>query len=430
MNQDRHSISPMSLEQKITKATKTQETHLRFLRCLLLISVFAFCILHFAFSLRAQPPAQTENRFLFIINTSSAMRRMTNGIQEAVLGLLQSQMQGQMRDGDTFGIWTYDDQLHANSGVQVWSKTNQAAILGNVSNWLADRPYQKKPRLEKVLPVALQIVARSRVVTLIFIFDGSETMQGTGFDQDINALQKDLGPRMRADRIPFVTVLAARDGKFFDYRVRTPASISLPQTAGFFPPAQTNTVATVAATNVPPPVVAATNVPPPVVVPKPPETRRPEIVLRPTSPPRTNPPPAGVSAPPAQSAPEKTEAVLQPAPMPVQTPSNAVVAPNPNLNPNPNPTTPPIVAQEPLPPVKPVAKADSPLPAVSPESLPPQPAPPPVATAVVTPSSADHLALLVIASSLLIIAGVLLVFLIRRSRTPPSLISQSMDRPQ
>jgi len=46
------------------------------------------------------------------------------------------------------------------------------------------------------------------------------------------------------------------------------------------------------------------------------------------------------------------------------------------------------------------------------------------------PSSTDHLALLVIAFSLLTIAAVLVIFLIRRSRTPPSLISQSMNRPQ
>ena len=61
-------------------------------------------------------------------------------------------------------------------------------------------------------------------------------MQGRGFDKDINALQKETGRQMRADNIPFVTVLAARDGKFFDYRVRTPASVSLPLTAEFFPP--------------------------------------------------------------------------------------------------------------------------------------------------------------------------------------------------
>jgi hypothetical protein len=444
MNRDRHRLRAMNFEQKITKATKTDSVgFLCFLRFLLMNSVLSFIIYTLSFPLCAQPLPQAENRFLFIINTSSAMRPMTNGIQEAVLGLIRSQMQGQLRDGDTFGIWTYDSQLHPDFAMQVWSSQNQGPILQTVSNWLAERPYQNSPHLEKVLPAARRITAVSRVVTLIFIFDGSETMQGTGFDKDINALHQEIGRQMRADHIPFVTVLAAHDGKFFDYRVRTPASISLPQTANFFPPAQTNAVAAVAA-------VAATNAPPPVVAAKPPEPRHLEIVLKPTPLPKTNPPPVAVSAPVAQSAPEKTVAVLQPAstavqpaPKPVQTATNIVVAPTPNLNPNPNPNlnssahpeTPPAAAPSSNPQSamggRTSANPQSPSPAAPPEtSPPPHPAPLAVPTAVALPSSADHLALLVIAFSLVTIAVVLVLLLIRRSRTPPSLISQSMDRPR
>jgi hypothetical protein len=290
--EEEHQITAMNFEQKITKATKAESTPiagfpgsaavpsatpgaspaesarpafppfgehaphafagprektlLRCLRCLLLTSFFAFFFLHSLLSSSAQIPPQAGNRFLFIINTSSAMRLMTNGIQEAVLGLLNSRMQGQMRDGDTFGIWTYDDQLHTGFPMQVWSNKNQGAILQTVSNCLAAPRYQAKPHLEKVLPAALKLVEQSRVVTLVFIFDGSETMQGTGFDQEINDLHAEFGGQLRADNIPFVTALAARDGKVFDYRVRTPSSASLPPTADYFKPAETNAVPTAA----------------------------------------------------------------------------------------------------------------------------------------------------------------------------------------
>ena len=47
-----------------------------------------------------------ENRFLFIVDTSSAMRSRTNGIEQAVVGLLKSNMHDQLRKGDTIGLWT------------------------------------------------------------------------------------------------------------------------------------------------------------------------------------------------------------------------------------------------------------------------------------------------------------------------------------
>jgi hypothetical protein len=517
----------MKFARNITTATTSEKKPLR---CLLFIVVLAFSILPLAFTTPApaQAPPQNENRFLFIINTSAAMRPMTNGIRDAVAGLLQSHMQGQMRDGDTFGIWTYNDQLHADFPMQTWSGQKQDAMLKGVASWLGQRRYEKKPHLEKVLPAARQIAEMSRVVTLIFIFDGSETMQGTGFDEDINALEKDTGRQMRADHIPFVTVLAARDGKFFDYRVRTPASVSLPRTAEFFPPVQTNAV----------PVVAATNAPPPAVASKAPEPRHIDIVIRPSAPPVTNPPPAAVPgavaptappttppapttvqptptpAQPARTPTQPTPTPVQPAPTPTQptptpaqpattpaqpattpaqpattpvppptsqavapaeparvavaappvetagrseatpavsnpqpatTPSRADESPKQPPDPNTNSTAPAVAAPAtPPPPVKPVAQTPVVAPAApAVEATPPAVAPPPAApgvasrpaapglpTAVAMPSPSDHFALLLIACSLATIALVLVIFLIRRARTPPSLISQSMNRPR
>jgi len=454
---------------------------------IVILPILAVCLFVLPSIGRAQ--GQPENRFLFVINTSSAMRRMTNGISEAVLGLIRSGMQGQMRDGDTFGIWTYDEKLHSDFPMKVWTHEDTDALAANAAAFLAGTHFEKRARLENVLAQVRQVIGNSRVLTVIFIFDGTEAMQGTGFDKDINDLHKEFGRQVRADNIPFVTVLVAHDGKVFDYRVRTPSSISLPDTAGFFKAAETNAA---------PPIVAAKPATPPAAItPKPLEPRRPEIVLKPTEVPKTNSAAAVVPAPetPAaeKSPPVPTVAVPAPAPaptvqnVPVSTPaapaesqtptSAAVVAPVLNAKPSP-----PVVAATPAPalresaetritetpkaaapvvPAVPVAKAPPP-PAVL-EAAPttavikdggvlpnaatgaeriigtngpgpaarPQPIPAalPVATAL-PPSPTDHLMLLVIAFSLVTIAAVLVFFLFRRQRTPPSLISQSMDRPR
>jgi hypothetical protein len=456
-------------------------------------------ILLFVLPSAAQAQGQTENRFLFVINTSSAMRRMTNGISEAVLGLIKSGMQGQMRDADTFGIWTYDEKLHTDFPMKVWTHEDLDALTANASAFLAGIHFEKRAHLDNVLPPVRQIIANSRVLTVIFIFDGTETMQGTGFDKDINDLHKEFGRQIRADNIPFVTVLAAHDGKIFDYRVRTPSSISLPETVGFFKAPETNAS---------PPVAVATPEPAPApVTPKPAEPRRPEIVLKPTELPKTNP--AAVVVPtPEPPAPEKSVPIPTPsAPAPVspaivqnvpastpatppapQTPTSiAVTAAPANPKPEPPPPAASVVpapasapheiadthftetpkATSPVVPTMPATKitppavlktspaaavtkeggvlpnaatsSESPPAAVTAptakvaESVPSPiprlpPAPLPVATAL--PAPTDHVVLLVVASALVTIAAVLLVFLVRRSRTPPSLISQSMDRPR
>jgi len=56
----------MNFEQKITKETKAARTPLCLLRCLLFKTAFFLCIFQSAFASSAQPPPQTENRFLFI----------------------------------------------------------------------------------------------------------------------------------------------------------------------------------------------------------------------------------------------------------------------------------------------------------------------------------------------------------------------------
>jgi len=413
----------------------------------------------FVSSASAQIPPQKENRFLFIINTSSAMRHSTNGVFEAVQGLLQTEMQGQMRDGDTFGIWSYDEQLHTDFPMQVWSGKTKDEILGRATAYLNSRHYQKRAHLDKVMPALRAVVGASQVITLVFIFDGSETMQGTGFDQDINDLQKEFGRQMRADNVPFVTVLAAHDAKFFEYSVNVPGTVTLPHTADLIirPPV----------TNAAPPLVAVVPPPPPAPAPKAPEPRHFELIL-------TNPAPAKViqpepaPAPVVQTPPTPVKPVVQPSPAPAPVPTPlvpasappetvlvtsiasvppSVAAPvNPDLTPAPESRGPSRVTlaettkPEPARPTIQITAPPPPAPAVSsqpPSSVPANPpttariaAPMAAQTVVAIPSPEDHIALLIIAFSLLTIAVVLVLFLFRRSRSSPSLISQSLDRPR
>ena len=379
-------------------------------------------------------PKQRENRFLFIVDTSSAMSGCSSAAVQDVVELLASDMRGEFRQGDTIGLWTYNDKLHLEFPMQVWSKADKSAIVDEMAAFLRGRRCEKRAHLEKVMPALNQVIRSSERITVVLISDGTGSIQGTPFDKDINNLQKKYSRELRAAHVPFVTVLAGRDGAVFDYTINYPGLVAIPHTANPEMPAETNAPVAAAipnpATNVPAKprpmrsiiMSSATNVvhaaaPAPAIVAAP--------VAAPPAPPLAVAP---VSAPPPVAA---------VAPAPASQPANAVPAPSAReiAPPQTPPAPPPIVARQ-----NPEPAGGTPLPHAPPVRVTandqqPPPAPPvarntPVAN--ISPSGGAQLALYVMAFSLLTIAVVLVVFLVRRSRKAPqpSLISQSIDRPR
>jgi hypothetical protein len=370
-------------------------------------------------------------------------------VEEAVLGLLKSGLQGEARKGDTLGLWSYRDQLHPEFPMQVWSEQNKGEIAETVQRFLRHLRYEKSARLDKVWPAVRQVLGKSERLTVIFIYDGEETLRGTPFDEDINDLQKQYRREFRAAHLPLVTVLAARDGQFFDYTINYPGSITVPHTADPLPPPETNAPPVAAAPSTPAP--SATNAP---VEPKPP--RRIEIVMK-------GPAAAAPAPAPAAAAPAPAPAAAPPAaPVPPAAVSNQVVpvTPPPSGLAKPSEPLPPAAPPpQPVAPVAPVAvqitnNAATPAPSAAPPAPPARPAPPPIVAMAPAPapaapvsqpkppaarpgpmpvavaSTGQQAALFVLAFSLLTIAAVLVIFLLRRSRARPhsSLISQSIDR--
>ncbi len=368
------------------------------------------------------PPKQArmENRFLFIIETTLSMRSRTNGVEEAMMALLNSGLHGELRKGDTLGLWSYGEQLRPDFPMQVWSEENKGAIAETVQRYLRHLRYERWGHLERVWPAVQRVLAKSERLTVIFIYDGEDTVRGTPFDKDINDLQKHYRREFRSGHLPFVTILAGHYGEFFDYTINYPGSIAVPHTADPLPPPQTNA----------PPALA----PAAPVEPKP--ARRIEIVMRgtpaavPAPPPvaaapaaLTNQvvaeaPPAAVPAKPAEPAPPAAPPPQPAAPVAVQM-TNGAAAPA-------SPAAPPPPVSAPAP-VAPAASAPAP---VSPVRPPGPPGPQPGLAPATLASTGAQAALFVCAISLLTIAVALVILLVRRSRgrAHPSLITQSIDR--
>lgn len=426
----------------------------------------------------AQPPG----RYLLIVDTSFSMRRNADNLLNVVGNLVASGMSGELRAGDTIGLWTFSDQLQAgNFPLQRWTPQTRQSVARSAVEFLRRQRYEGKTQLDKVLGPMARVVRDSEKITVVLITDGEEKFSGTPFDAQINTAYRLNVSEQRRLRMPFVTVLRAQGGEFVSWKVSTPpwpvefpgfptrAMEAAPEPTSPVPEAMpatppviaippTNAIAAQTAIAEPKPAAEAAVTASPI---QPSETESPVPQLAVTA-----EPPAPVVVPVVQSPPAepvgavKTEPPPEPRPElaePTTVAPPAIVASS-DDKPAPVPPKPaepvqlaqvetaPIITT-PLPaaraPETPAAAESEPAaPAVipsgtaaKPETAPDAPATvdvPQVQTAVVTPSESlfNRTNILIAGAALMLVALGLLWVLTRRTRAAPkvSLITRSMDR--
>lgn len=158
--------------------------------------------------------AAAADRYLLIVETAKAMKRELPAVQQCVRELLASGMSGQLKPGDTLGVWTYNNDLHAGDfPMQVWEASATAEISKRVDDFLGKQHCQNEARISHALSAMLQVIADSDRITVLIFSDGFEPVQGTPFDEVINRVFAQHREELRNVRIPFVTVLQAVGGK-------------------------------------------------------------------------------------------------------------------------------------------------------------------------------------------------------------------------
>src|SRR5208337_359510 len=78
----------------------------------------------------ATPPA---NRYLFIVDTCDTGQSRFNATLQAVRDLLNSGICGQAREGDTLGLWTFNESASTSHfTLQRWSAGQQRALIARI----------------------------------------------------------------------------------------------------------------------------------------------------------------------------------------------------------------------------------------------------------------------------------------------------------
>ena len=195
---------------------------IKFFLVLLIISNFA----RLSFSAELSTGSSTnlareENRFLFVVETSLPMSRMSKAAAETVRELIGSGVQGQMQPGDTFGLWTFNEQLSAEFPMQQWTPAGSEKFAQDAFDYLKKKRFEKKAVLLTVLKPLSPVIKSSRAITVILISAGSEPMRGTPFDQEINSIYPVYASELREAKLPFVTILVGRNGKWVAHSVNS-----------------------------------------------------------------------------------------------------------------------------------------------------------------------------------------------------------------
>jgi hypothetical protein len=368
--------------------------------------------------------AETGNRWLLVFDTSSSMRSRSKGTEEVVRDLLMSGMHGQFHRGDTIGIWTFSDKLHASgeAPLQVWSPEMSQMIARHTLQYLDGLEYGRSANLQAVLTNMYNVMDSSDFITIVLFSDGEQSIKGTPFDDEINKRYKDNYRQQKKAGMPVVTVLQAKRGTI------------VTNTVNLGPwPAEIPTVP------IPPKPVA-----PPQAAPKPEPQTAPPIIYDGRK--SQSAAPDNSTIPVANNTAELTPPVVtQPTAAPVETPATpqATTAP---------PASPPVVAETAQPPATPPAEVvannqSESKPAVAPvappaanESQPPPPpvettskpaaASPPVETAATVPLFGSRNLAIVSAGFAVFVCGLLLMAARHARKSQSSLITRSLDREQ
>ncbi len=382
---------------------------------------------------RAQPEQhRPNNRYLLIFDDSSDMKKRLPAVQAEVNGLMSSSMDGQMRAGDSLGVWTFDEGLHTGQfPLQRWKPEDAVTIAAGINEFVSKQHFANRTRFDALQPQLNAVIQNSERLTVLIFCDGEDEIKWTPYNTSINQVfQQRLAAQKKA-RQPFILVLRTQLGQYAGYTMNyadyTPgfpiSMVSLPEFPPLPPPpAPPRPVKTPPPAPAPAPVVKPPIGPPLIIVGTKVETTQPPATIPAPVTPPTNPMPAiqanatpmtaAISSVPANSVtPMNTVA---PAP-----PANQLAAAQMNLTsvPSVNPSAPNNAST--------VAPAKiAPMPQSNAMTSTKPVAPPPET------SGPTHRIALVIGGALLVAAGSLAVLAVFRSRRTDrgSLISRAMKK--
>jgi hypothetical protein len=160
------------------------------------------------------------NRFLFIVDTSSSMRPLEQAGRQVVYDLVYSGLEGRMEGGDTFGVWTFGQEVKGGVfPMQSWSSERSPELATAVRNFVKEQSSGRKSQLAVVLTNAETIALTVKDVDMVIVTSAAATLKGNDtwafLQQSWNARVEEA----RKNKKAMIIALAARSGRIMQTTV-------------------------------------------------------------------------------------------------------------------------------------------------------------------------------------------------------------------
>ena len=167
-------------------------------------------------------------RFLIGVDVSYSTARSASAIHGAVKDVISSGFMGQIRPGESYGVWLYSERVQK-LGFEVWTGTPNGVAIQSTLTALARIKPRGRADFRELLAQMAPLARTNQTFTLVLVTDGEDEVRGTPFDAKINRLFEQNGRQLRQERRGFLVGMLAEGGYWVRHTIsETGFNLELP----------------------------------------------------------------------------------------------------------------------------------------------------------------------------------------------------------
>ena len=135
--------------------------------------------------------AQTNaggGRWLLVFDASSTMKKRLPGTEAAVRRFFSARAEGQLKDGDSIGVWAFDQQIDGRFPAFDWTADGSAESVSNLLAYLRGQRYRTDSKIGILAAPLDHVVAVSSNLTILIFCDGQSELVGTPYNLGVNKI--------------------------------------------------------------------------------------------------------------------------------------------------------------------------------------------------------------------------------------------------